>query len=61
VEAQQDKSKIKHFFRQGEMNTLLKDCKMGLQEGLDVFKVKTVSYILSVTPLNKEKSHRFTM
>ncbi|KAJ6472243.1 hypothetical protein DFH09DRAFT_1476013 [Mycena vulgaris] len=40
VEAQQDKSKIRHFFRQGEMNKLLKDCNMGLQEALDSFKVK---------------------
>ncbi|KAJ6540031.1 hypothetical protein DFH09DRAFT_1396671 [Mycena vulgaris] len=40
VEAQQDKSKIRHFFRQGEMSKLLKDCNMGLQEALDSFKVK---------------------
>ncbi|KAJ6556734.1 hypothetical protein DFH09DRAFT_1489180 [Mycena vulgaris] len=38
VEAQQDKSKIRHFFCQGEMSKLLKDCKMGLQEALDSFK-----------------------
>ncbi|KAJ6477278.1 hypothetical protein DFH09DRAFT_1467740 [Mycena vulgaris] len=40
VEAQQDKSEIRHFFRQGEMSKLLKDCNMGLQEALDNFKVK---------------------
>ncbi|KAJ6558746.1 hypothetical protein DFH09DRAFT_1485780 [Mycena vulgaris] len=40
VEAQQDKSKIRHFFRRGEMSKLLKDCNMGLQEALDSFKVK---------------------
>ncbi|KAJ6779241.1 hypothetical protein DFH09DRAFT_1404937 [Mycena vulgaris] len=38
VEAQQDKSKIRHFFRQGEMSKLLKDCNLGLQEALDHFK-----------------------
>ncbi|KAJ6592172.1 P-loop containing nucleoside triphosphate hydrolase protein [Mycena vulgaris] len=38
VEVQQDKSKIRHFFRQGEMRKLLKDCNMGLQEALDSFK-----------------------
>ncbi|KAJ7106851.1 hypothetical protein C8R43DRAFT_963249 [Mycena crocata] len=35
VEAQQDKSKIRHFFRQGEMSTLLKACSTELQEALD--------------------------
>ncbi|KAJ6523457.1 hypothetical protein DFH09DRAFT_1420862 [Mycena vulgaris] len=40
VEVQQDKSKIRHFFRQGEMRKLLKDCNMGLQEALDRLKVQ---------------------
>jgi hypothetical protein len=39
VEAQQSSNKIKKFFRQGEMNTLLKDCKAGLQQGLEIFQV----------------------
>ncbi|KAJ6563268.1 hypothetical protein DFH09DRAFT_1278943 [Mycena vulgaris] len=39
VEAQQDKSKIRHFFHQGEMSKLLKGCNIGLQEALDHFKV----------------------
>jgi hypothetical protein len=39
VEAQQNSSKVKKFFRQGEMSTLLKDCKAGLQQGLDIFQV----------------------
>jgi hypothetical protein len=39
VEAQQNGSKIKKFFHQGEMSTLLKDCKAGLQHGLQVFQV----------------------
>ncbi|KAJ7090951.1 hypothetical protein C8R43DRAFT_964758 [Mycena crocata] len=38
VEAQQDKIRIKDFFRQGEMATLLKECNAGLQQGLDAFK-----------------------
>ncbi|KAJ6592229.1 hypothetical protein DFH09DRAFT_1357997, partial [Mycena vulgaris] len=38
VEAQQEKSKIRHFFRQGEMSKLFKDCNLGLQEALDQFK-----------------------
>ncbi|KAJ7020335.1 hypothetical protein C8F04DRAFT_1242049 [Mycena alexandri] len=38
VEAQQSGSKIKKFFRQGELNALLKDCKAGLQEGSAFFQ-----------------------
>ncbi|KAJ7779595.1 hypothetical protein B0H16DRAFT_1829544 [Mycena metata] len=38
VEAQQSGSKVKRFFRQGELNALLKDSKEGLQQGLDFFQ-----------------------
>ncbi|KAJ6572273.1 hypothetical protein B0H19DRAFT_1065238 [Mycena capillaripes] len=38
VEGQQSGSKVKNFFRQGEMNTLLKDCKAGLQQGFEHFQ-----------------------
>jgi hypothetical protein len=39
VEAQQKGSILKNFFRQGEMSTLLKDCKAGLQQGFEFFQV----------------------
>jgi hypothetical protein len=39
VEAQQDGSRIKYFFRQSEMNRLLKDCRYGLDQALEAFKV----------------------
>jgi hypothetical protein len=39
VEAQQNGSIIKNFFHQGEMSKLLKDCRAGLQQGLEIFKV----------------------
>jgi hypothetical protein len=39
VEAQQNGSKVKKFFHQGEMSTLLKDCKAGLQQGFENFHV----------------------
>ncbi|KAJ7085966.1 hypothetical protein C8R43DRAFT_965132 [Mycena crocata] len=42
VEAQQSKSKIRQFFRQGEMSALLKDCKTEIQEALDTFEVENV-------------------
>jgi hypothetical protein len=42
IEAQQEKSRIKQFFRQGEMSTLLKDCKNGLNQALEVFEVNLI-------------------
>jgi hypothetical protein len=39
IEAQRNSSKVKKIFRQSEMSTLLKDCKAGLQEGLEIFQV----------------------
>ncbi|KAJ7921868.1 hypothetical protein B0H13DRAFT_1866293 [Mycena leptocephala] len=38
IEAQQDRSGIKQFFRQSELNALLQDCNTGLQEALEVFE-----------------------
>ncbi|KAJ7487918.1 hypothetical protein FB451DRAFT_1167387 [Mycena latifolia] len=38
-EVQQNGNKIKHFFRQNEIRTLLKECWEGLQQALDVFKM----------------------
>ncbi|KAJ7453407.1 hypothetical protein FB451DRAFT_1281166 [Mycena latifolia] len=59
VEAQQEKSKIKQFFRQGEINALLKDCHRGLQEALDVFKIGTVRLLTDVTEMQQhaQKTH----
>ncbi|KAJ6538915.1 hypothetical protein B0H10DRAFT_1971304 [Mycena sp. CBHHK59/15] len=39
VEAQQDRSRIRQFFRQGEMSILLRDCNAGLQQVLEAFQV----------------------
>ncbi|KAJ7030311.1 hypothetical protein C8F04DRAFT_1186937 [Mycena alexandri] len=41
TEAQQSSNKVKAFFRQSEMSTLLKDCLAGLQRGLEFFQVRT--------------------
>ncbi|KAF7363209.1 hypothetical protein MVEN_00673700 [Mycena venus] len=38
VEAQQSGSKVKNFFRQSEMSTLLKACRAGLHEGFENFQ-----------------------
>ncbi|KAJ7467830.1 hypothetical protein B0H11DRAFT_2306252 [Mycena galericulata] len=40
VEAQQGGNKIKQFFRQNEMSTLLKECYAGVQHAQEVFKPK---------------------
>jgi hypothetical protein len=39
VEAQQNGSTLKNFFHHSEMSKLLKDCRAGLQQGLEIFKV----------------------
>ena len=39
VEVQQQGNKIKILLRLSEMNTLLKDCKTGMRNAIDVFKV----------------------
>ncbi|KAJ7742824.1 hypothetical protein B0H16DRAFT_1463906 [Mycena metata] len=40
IEIQQDSNRIKQFFRQSEVNKLLKDCHMGLNQAIEVFKVQ---------------------
>ncbi|KAJ6464925.1 hypothetical protein C8R45DRAFT_1174210 [Mycena sanguinolenta] len=39
VQAQQENSKIKYFFRQNQMSALLKDCRAGLQMALHNFTI----------------------
>ncbi|KAJ6560573.1 hypothetical protein DFH09DRAFT_985721, partial [Mycena vulgaris] len=60
VEAQQEKSKIQQFFRQVEINTLLKACNTGLAEALEVFKVHTVHALTDVTQMQDyaHKAHQ---
>ncbi|KAJ7148460.1 hypothetical protein C8R43DRAFT_952566 [Mycena crocata] len=58
VEAQQDKSKIRQFFRQGEMKILLKACTDGLQNALDVFKVQHGSLPTEIADKNKYAEDR---
>ncbi|KAJ7693991.1 hypothetical protein B0H16DRAFT_1904483 [Mycena metata] len=56
IEAQQSGSKVKKFFRQGELNGLLKDCKTGLQEGIKFFQIKS-SDIMSTAREMEEQAH----
>ncbi|KAJ7451899.1 hypothetical protein FB451DRAFT_1524454 [Mycena latifolia] len=55
VEAQQDGSKIKSFFRQTETKTLLSECQVGLQQALEVFKTETnITALGHITQMQEE-------
>ncbi|KAJ7452558.1 hypothetical protein FB451DRAFT_1374030 [Mycena latifolia] len=55
VEAQQDGIKIKSFFRQTETKTLLRECRVELQEALEVFKTRTNITVLGhMTQMQEE-------
>ncbi|KAJ7793887.1 hypothetical protein B0H13DRAFT_1935363 [Mycena leptocephala] len=58
VEAQQNGSKVKKFFRQGEISTLLKDCKAGLQQGFEVFQVPMVNHMKDITQMQEDAEKR---
>ncbi|KAJ7923746.1 hypothetical protein B0H13DRAFT_1864552 [Mycena leptocephala] len=60
VEAQQNGSKVKKFFCQGEMSTLLKDCKAGLQQGFEVFQVPMVNHMKDITQMQEDAEKRNT-
>ncbi|KAJ7026019.1 P-loop containing nucleoside triphosphate hydrolase protein, partial [Mycena alexandri] len=54
VEAQQSTSRVKKFFRQGELSVLLKDCKEGLQQGLNFFQIKIVDITTNVREMQDQ-------
>ncbi|KAJ7463345.1 hypothetical protein FB451DRAFT_1494414 [Mycena latifolia] len=58
VEAQQDGSKIKSFFRQTEMKTLLSECRAGLQQAFEVFKTETNITVLGHITQMQEIMHK---
>ncbi|KAJ7783997.1 hypothetical protein DFH07DRAFT_997497 [Mycena maculata] len=60
IEAQQDKSRIRRFFRQGEMSTLLRECNAGLQKALEVFTVGETSLISDIKDFQQyaEEKHQ---
>ncbi|KAJ7482685.1 hypothetical protein FB451DRAFT_1442241, partial [Mycena latifolia] len=53
VEAKQEQSKIKQFFRQGEMRTLLKACRTGLEKALEVFKIQGTAVLNNVADMHQ--------
>ncbi|KAJ7459376.1 hypothetical protein FB451DRAFT_1372067 [Mycena latifolia] len=60
IEAEQEKSKIKQFFRQGEMRTLLKACHTGLEQTLEVFKIQGAAVLSEVADMQQHarKTHQ---
>ncbi|KAJ7480714.1 hypothetical protein FB451DRAFT_1365146 [Mycena latifolia] len=60
VEAQQETSRIKIFFRQSELNTLLKGCHRGLEQALEVFKIQGLRISSDVTEMQQyaQKTHK---
>ncbi|KAJ7193498.1 P-loop containing nucleoside triphosphate hydrolase protein [Mycena pura] len=58
VEAQQDGNKIKILLRRSEMNTLLKDCKTGLQNAIVVFKINTANLSKYINEMQKNAMER---
>ncbi|KAJ7734805.1 hypothetical protein B0H16DRAFT_1766878 [Mycena metata] len=43
----QDGNKIKQFFRQSEVNRLLKECQAGVDQAIEIFKVQTEFTVLN--------------
>ncbi|KAJ7729780.1 hypothetical protein B0H16DRAFT_224656 [Mycena metata] len=58
IEAQQSGSKVKKFFRQGELNGLLKDCKTGLQEGIKFFQIKSWDIVSTAREMEEQAQIR---
>ncbi|KAJ7099789.1 hypothetical protein C8R44DRAFT_988610, partial [Mycena epipterygia] len=58
VEAQQDGNKIKHFFRQSEMATLLKECHAGLRQATEELKIKNAVMIFDNVTEMRKRSYR---
>ncbi|KAJ7348312.1 hypothetical protein DFH08DRAFT_808049 [Mycena albidolilacea] len=65
IEAQQDGNRIRKLFRQGELSRLIKDCRSGLQQGLEFFKagfllnlLETMHRLGDITNVQKEAELR---
>ncbi|KAJ7192658.1 hypothetical protein GGX14DRAFT_528349 [Mycena pura] len=58
VEAHQGGNRIKILLRSSELSTLLKDCKTGLQNALDVFKVNTAHLFKDIDEMQKNAKEK---
>ncbi|KAF8146775.1 hypothetical protein K438DRAFT_2092589 [Mycena galopus ATCC 62051] len=57
VEAQQEGNKIKQLFRNHEINTLLRDCRAGLREAMEVFEISTMTENLNDIKHFENRAH----
>ncbi|KAJ7657754.1 hypothetical protein DFH06DRAFT_453855 [Mycena polygramma] len=53
VDAQQHGNRVKNFFRQSEMQVLLKECKAGLQSNVYAFEVQTSNLMTDVRQMQQ--------
>ncbi|KAJ7495121.1 hypothetical protein FB451DRAFT_1477651 [Mycena latifolia] len=60
VEAEQEKSKIRQFLRQGEMKGLRKACHTGLDQAIEVFQIQEAQVLRDVTDMQEhaQKTHQ---
>ncbi|KAJ7896649.1 hypothetical protein B0H14DRAFT_450539 [Mycena olivaceomarginata] len=58
VEAQQKGNRLKSFFRQGELSTLLKDCQAGLQQSFEFFQIDGTRVLLNIAEMKKDAQKR---
>ncbi|KAJ7026948.1 hypothetical protein C8F04DRAFT_1295749 [Mycena alexandri] len=58
VEAQQSSSRVKKFFRQGELSVLLKACKEGLQQRFNFFNIELVDIMTNVREMQDQAQLR---
>ncbi|KAJ7339270.1 P-loop containing nucleoside triphosphate hydrolase protein, partial [Mycena albidolilacea] len=58
VEAQQKGNRVKSFFRQGEISTLLKDCQAGLQQSFDFFQIEETKALPDIAEMKKDAEKR---
>ncbi|KAJ6452345.1 P-loop containing nucleoside triphosphate hydrolase protein [Mycena vitilis] len=58
IDAQQKGSKLQRLLHHGEMSTLLKGCKEGLQQGLDSFRIDRGKSMTDIADIQRESNQR---
>ncbi|KAJ7321971.1 hypothetical protein DFH08DRAFT_818350 [Mycena albidolilacea] len=58
VETLQKGSKVKKFFRQGELSALLKECKAGLEQACNFFEIHKVNFITDIVKIQQDAEQK---
>ncbi|KAJ7797404.1 P-loop containing nucleoside triphosphate hydrolase protein, partial [Mycena olivaceomarginata] len=58
VDTQQKGNRVKNFFRQGEVSTLLKDCQAGLQQSFDFFQIEKARALPDIAEMKNDAQKR---